>query len=320
MLYERLVGIPWYEAIGLREPRARMKEALVAIRGAEDVPPSKFGLSSLRMLDPRMSLPLWAGRFRKGLEHKAVITNLFNHTPTPVEDGWSVEKSQVQDFRNRGLTYNSHNGTDFSVPVGTALVSPAPGRVARVYDEYNRGGLKIVVDHGDGLMTCCAHTGRAEVEVGQTLERGELMGRTGYSGLDSLVTFPWGVPHVHFNVWFDGHAVDPFPTAQNASLWLGGDHPRSPAPDDDASLEPSHFDMDAVDAAIAACRTPSVRETLSAMAPQERALTLICEWNYYPTRFPEHPPIHATPVERRPRLTLPFRSGDIDGIVFADEL
>lgn len=320
MLYERRVGIPLYEALGLRQPRARMREAMVALRGAEDVPPSKFGLSSLRILNPRLSLPLWAGRFRKGLDHQAIITNLFNHTPTPIEDGWSVEKTQVRDFRNRGLTYNSHNGTDFSIPVGTALVSPAPGQVVRVYDEYNRGGLKIVVDHGGGLLTCCAHTGRAEVEVGQTLERGELMGRTGYSGLDSLVTFPWGVPHVHFNVWFDGHAVDPFPTEGQVSLWLGGDLPRSPAPGDDASFEPSVFDTDAVDAAIAACRTPSVRERLAALPPAARATTLICEWNYYPTRFPELPQIYATPVARQPRLTMPFRAGDIDGIVFADDL
>ena len=320
MLYERRVGLSLRQAIGLAEPRARLREASVALRGAEDVPPSNFGLSSLRLLDPRLSLPLWAGRFRRGLENTAIITNLFNHTPTPVEDGWSVEKSQVRDFRDRDLTYNSHNGTDFSVPVGTTLAAAAPGRVVRVYDEYNRGGLKVVVDHGGGLLTCCAHTGRADVVVGQTVERGEPMGRTGYSGLDALVTFPWGVPHVHFNVWFDGHAVDPFPIDDDVSLWLGGDLPRSPEPGDDDSLEPSDYDLDGVDAAIAACRTPSVRAELRSLPAPERATTLICEWNYYPTRFPEHPPIHRTPVERRPRLTMPFLASEVGGIVFADDL
>ncbi len=76
--------------------------------------------------------------------------NLFNRTPTPLEDGWSVRKTQVTDFRGGTLTYDSHNGTDFAVPVGTVVVAPAPGKVLRISSEFNRGGLKVFLDHGRG--------------------------------------------------------------------------------------------------------------------------------------------------------------------------
>ena len=152
------------ESLGLRPFGERFRQAMIALRGADDVPPSQFDTSSLRLLNPKLSVPLWLGRFVQ--PRKVILTNLFNHRQTPVEDGWSVRRTQIEDFRGGTLTYDSHNGTDFSVPRGTLAVSPAAGRVARVYAEFNRGGLKVVIDHGEGLMTCSAHLARALVREG----------------------------------------------------------------------------------------------------------------------------------------------------------
>ncbi len=82
-------------------------------------------------------------------------------------------------------------------------------------------GMRI--DHGAGLMTCCAHLARQLVQEGEFVQRGQAIAITGYSGLDSLVTFPFGTPHVHFNTWLNGEPVDPFPYANEISNLLDQD-------------------------------------------------------------------------------------------------
>ena len=307
------------ELLGLSPWRERWRQALVALRGEEDVPPSRFDLSSLRMLRPRVAWSLWWGR--PFVPRRVLLTNLFNHRQTPIELGWSVRRTQVEDFRGRDLTYDSHNGTDLSVPVGSTLLAPASGQVVEVVAEFNRGGLKVFIDHGEGLMTGCAHLARALVRVGDVVQRGQPIARTGYSGLDGLVTFPFGVPHVHFNTWLNGEPVDPFPKGDEASLWRGGGLPR---PGSDRSAEefaPSIYAPEGVDAAIDACRTPAVRETLRTVEPfSRRAARTVIARNYYPTRFSEHVDVYAQQAPRRDRLDLPFASEEFDGAVFVDEL
>src|SRR5690606_360893 len=93
-------------------------------------------------------------------------------------------------------------------------------------------GLKILIDHGHGIVTGSNHMGESLVEVGQVVERGEPIGFSGYSGIDGFLFFPWSAPHVHFNVYLDGVHVDPFARADSdeESLWLGGEP--VPAPED----------------------------------------------------------------------------------------
>lgn len=314
--------IPLPEAMGLLPLPLRYRQAMVALRGEEDVPKSQFGLSSLKLLRPRLAWPMWRGR--EPVRRRVILTNLFNHRQTPIAAGWSVKRTQVEDFRGRSLTYDSHNGTDLAIPLGTTVRTAAPGVVVRVLSEFNRGGLKVFIDHGRGLMTCYAHLARALVAEGDVLGRGAPIAFSGYSGLDGFSTFPFGVPHVHFNTWLNGEPVDPFARedTDEVSLWRGGRAP-VPAPFDapsDENAEPSEYDADAVDACIAACLTPSVRTRLSALEPlSRRAAYAIIERNYYPTRFPHTPNPYTEHHPRQPRLDLPFGADDFDGVVFVDE-
>ncbi len=274
------------------------------------------------MLQPRISLALWAGRFP--VPRKAIVTILFNHRQTPVEDGWSVRRTQVLDFRGGQLTYDSHNGTDFAIPVGTLVTAPAPGQVVRVYSEFNRGGTKIQLDHGDGLMTTSGHLARALVCEGDVVRRGEPIAISGYSGLDGFATFPWGVPHVHFNVWLNGVPVDPFArtaagTEEEPSLWLGGAPRPAPEGSDLEGLATTAFDDAAVRAVIEGCRSEETRARLGSLAdPRVRGAYLVSEMNYYPTRFALATNVYTTLFSRKPRLTMPFRPCDVDGFVFGD--
>lgn len=315
----------WGETIGLYPFKLRMKQAKIAIKGEEDVPASRYDLSSLKQLRPGIALPLWLGRQR--VKNKVIITNCFNHTQTPIEKGWSVRITQTRDFRGGNLTYDSHNGTDFSVPIGTELLAAAPGKVVRVISEFNRGGLKVYIDHGEGLMTCCAHLARALVKEGDVVQRAQPIAITGYSGLDSLVTFPFGTPHTHFNVWLNGVPVDPFPYKDEqgvaqASLWRAGDSPKPHhGPAVDGTFEPSTFIEEKVDAVVNACLTASTRERLLAYSDlYTRACHTICEMNYYPTRFPLKENLYGKAHPRQALLDLPFHAQDFDGIMFADEI
>ncbi len=306
------------EIMGLSPLPERLRQARVALRGEQDVPPSTFGLSSLRQLRPRMGLKLWRGK--PVVARQAVITNLFNHTQTPIAAGWSVKKTQVRDFRGGSLTYDSHNGTDFSIPVGSTVVAAAPGRVVRIVSEFNRGGLKVFLDHGQGLMTCTAHLARALVRVGQQVDRGEPIALSGYSGLDAVVTFPFGTPHIHFNVWLNAEPVDPFPHRGVPSMWRAGERPVPGRPQGER-FEPSVYDPERVERGIGACITAASRERIAAIAPlDQRAAELIAEMNYYPTRFPTRISPYAQAHPRRPVLDLPLSGDQFDGVVFADTL
>jgi hypothetical protein len=315
-----MARVGFREAMGLRPVGRRLREAVVALRGAEGIPPSRFDTTSLSQLRPRLGVPLWRGR--PAVPGKVVLTNLFNHDPTPIEEGWSVRRRQVRDFRGGDLTYDSHNGTDLAVPIGTPVLTAAPGRVVLLRSDFNRGGHKVFVDHGDGLMTVYAHLARVLVREGQRVERGGRLALSGYSGLDGLVTFPFGVPHVHFNVWLDGEPVDPFPHGDQPPLWHGGERP-VPPPAADPGSDPgdSSHDEAALERAIAACTVAGLRRELAALTPTwRRAAAVVAAQNYEPTRFTERVCIYAERHPRTPRLDLPFAAADVDGVVFADAL
>lgn len=309
----------WGETVGLSPFKVRFKQAMIAIKGDEDVPKSKFGLSSLKQLHPTISPYLWLGK--SYLKNTVIISNLYNHTQTPIEEGWSVAKTQVRDFRGKKLTYNSHNGTDFSIPINSIVTASCTGKIVEVHSEFNRGGLKIYIDHGCGLMTTYAHLARALVKVGDMIEAGEPIAISGYSGLDSLISIPWGIPHVHFNVWLNGEPIDPFPFETNSSLWFHDELPKGKNDDTKVNFTPSVFNSNIVHEIIETCKTKSVKERLlNIESIYEKAHQLIIAMNYYPTRFPVRKNIYTENYKREKRLFLPFRYTDFFNIVFLDEI
>jgi len=307
------------EVMGLSPLPERLRQAKTAVFGEEDVPASRAGLSSLAQFRPRYGPLLWAGRFP--VPRTVLVTNLYNHTQTPIEAGWSTKKTQVQDFRGRRLTYDSHNGTDFSIPVGTPVLAAAPGKVVRILSEFNRGGLKIVIDHGNNLLTCTVHLARALVQLGDVVKRGQPIALSGYSGIDALITFPWGTPHIHFNVWLNGVPVDPFPHGDAVSMWRSGRLPTPQAKVSDETVDESPWDAAQIDAAISECRTASTRSMLTDLpAGWQRGAGLVMTQNYYPTRFAVLSNPHGQVVERAPVLDLPFSAADVDHLAFIDDL
>lgn len=71
--------------------------------------------------------------------------------------------------------------------------------LARFFGIY---GNAVVIDHGYGLMTLYGHLSSIEVEPGQEVNRGQVIGRSGETGLA-------GGDHLHFTVLLQGQPVDP---------------------------------------------------------------------------------------------------------------
>ncbi len=306
------------EILGLNPATTALKQVLKNVFGEEDVPPTKYGLSSLKQLHLK-SVKLWRGKFH--LDRKVIITNLFNHRPTPHSKGWSVKKTQMQDFRGKELTYDSHNGTDFSVPVGTLVVAPAKGKIVKIAREFNRGGLKIFIDHGEGLMTTFAHLSRPLVKLGDIIEHGSAIALSGYSGIDGLITFPFGIPHIHFNTWLNGEPVDPFLLPNGKSLWIN----YFPTPFEkslkDDTYSASSFNEENIKKLMLSCKTSSTLNRFNRIVDRELlAAEIIAEMNYYPTRFQKRFNIYDKEYDRSNCLTLPFLKGTFNDVIFDDEI
>lgn len=93
-----------------------------------------------------------------------------------------------------------HHGTDFAVPVGTHVRAPADGRViSRGWHPF--GGNYLVISHGQGFETRYLHLLRSQVNRGQDIKRGQLIGQTGNTGRSTG-------PHLHYELHINGRPVD----------------------------------------------------------------------------------------------------------------
>jgi murein DD-endopeptidase MepM/ murein hydrolase activator NlpD len=100
-----------------------------------------------------------------------------------------------------GEVQSRHLGTDFAGGVGAPVRAANAGVVTLVQDFYLAGTV-VYVDHGEGLVTGYFHLSRALVAPGDTVVRGQIVGRVGQSG---RVTGP----HLHWIARYGSITVDP---------------------------------------------------------------------------------------------------------------
>ena len=101
-----------------------------------------------------------------------------------------------------GTAGELHTGQDYAAACGTEVTAAAAGTVKSAgWHEYG-GGNRVVVDHGNGVETTYNHLSAISVSVGDTVERGHLVGASGTTGASTGC-------HLHFEVLVNGNPVDP---------------------------------------------------------------------------------------------------------------
>lgn len=109
---------------------------------------------------------------------------------------------------NGRFSHSGKNALDFTMPTGTKIVAARGGLVTQVKESSNKGcknrsclGLanKITILHDDGTLADYAHLKKkgALVEVGDRVQKGDVIGLSGNTGFTSG-------PHLHFEVYLPG--------------------------------------------------------------------------------------------------------------------
>ena len=93
-----------------------------------------------------------------------------------------------------------HYGLDIAADEGTPIAAFADGTVREVGEsDY---GKYLIVDHADGFSTLYAHCSSISVGVGDEVQCGSKIALVGQTGNATG-------PHLHFELWKDGMALDP---------------------------------------------------------------------------------------------------------------
>jgi virulence factor Mce-like protein len=104
-----------------------------------------------------------------------------------------------------------HTGIDIDGVTGEPVVASAEGTVvlAAYYSGY---GNAVIVDHGNGFSTLYGHLSSIDVETGDQVGQGQVVGAVGCTGNCTG-------DHLHFEIRIDGTPVDPLPYLPGGELY-----------------------------------------------------------------------------------------------------
>ena len=91
---------------------------------------------------------------------------------------------------------------DFTAPLGTDVYATGDGKVVEVLSSQRGLGKHIIIDHGFGYTSIYAHLSDFNVRVGQKVQRGDIIGFVGSTGMSVA-------NHLHYEIKLNGVNVDP---------------------------------------------------------------------------------------------------------------
>ena len=176
----------------------------------------------------------------------------------------------------------SHAGVDIAVPVGTKLLAPMSGKVIHVVN-VNDGtekrnkwqyGNQVVIQRDDGVITQQSHLYDVNVKVGDRVQQGQVIGRTGNSGSSTG-------PHLDYIVIKNGMAMRPDGTAYQSyhRAWLpkAGTMASPTAPTAPVGDMSNYAQAAPTGAAVAAPVTPDIPAAAKPAAQQDFFAELVKE-------------------------------------------
>ena len=129
---------------------------------------------------------LWSGAFLP-------LTN------ATVESSFADKRSYI--YKGKKVDEQVHLGFDLAVTQHIPVPAANDGRVVWA-DKLGIYGNCVVVDHGYGLQSIYGHLSELAVKAGDTVKKGQSLGRSGSTGLA-------GGDHLHFSMQVDGVQVNP---------------------------------------------------------------------------------------------------------------
>lgn len=167
------------------------------------------GASRLRV-DKRFTRPMDAATERR-VEHENELAQSIGRRAQDTPQLWTLpflrpRQARVTSRFGSGRVFNgrlssSHLGVDYRGSTGDPIYAANRGVVALV-DTFFLAGNVVYIDHGDGIVTGYFHMSQPEVAIGDTVERGQEIGKVGATG---RVTGP----HLHWSARFGVLTIDP---------------------------------------------------------------------------------------------------------------
>ncbi|MFC3100970.1 M23 family metallopeptidase [Altererythrobacter lauratis] len=115
--------------------------------------------------------------------------------PGPVTSRYGMRRHPILGYRRM------HAGLDFRAAHGTPIYAVTDGRVTFAGRHGGHGNF-VRLAHSGGLGTGYAHMSRIAVSTGQQVRRGQVIGYVGSTGLSTG-------PHLHYEMYRNGQAIDP---------------------------------------------------------------------------------------------------------------
>ena len=149
-------------------------------------------------------------RLREEQQKQEAAQNGGNKKPAPSYSGgallWPCDSTIITSefgYRIHPLTgiYTGHTGIDIGCSMNSPIYAAEAGTVI-LSEWYGGYGYAVVVDHGGGITTLYGHNDYCIAQVGDRVERGDVIASSGNTG--------WSTgPHLHFEVRVNGDYVDP---------------------------------------------------------------------------------------------------------------
>ncbi len=112
-----------------------------------------------------------------------------------ISSGYGMRKISLYGYEK------FHAGIDVPASIGKSILAADGGTV--IVSTYDGGyGNYVMINHGNGRVTLYAHMSGRAVDVGATVNKGQVIGYVGSTGNSTG-------PHLHFEVRVNGSTVDP---------------------------------------------------------------------------------------------------------------
>jgi len=108
---------------------------------------------------------------------------------------------RIYAYSNGKSSTNLHYGNDYGIPTGSEVKACADGKVVMAETRISTG-WSVVIEHLPGLYSLYYHMSELSVKEGDMVKTGDLLGKSGATGLATG-------PHLHWEIRLNGSAVRP---------------------------------------------------------------------------------------------------------------